>query len=882
MKSSYIKLQKFFKLEAERGYDNHAVLGGLDRILDFWVSEARTEGISEDLIQIISARLHDYPRLTPQSRSEVLDGLWRRVQRETGGSHAPEVEQTPETKPKNIEASQESEPPDEGEAGPAEDETEALTEETQEEISALVEVEKPQRRAPERQRPEGPPIALDAPVTVLPGVGRNHARTLSRLGLTTIRDMLFYFPRRYDDFSLMKPINRLIYGDQVTIIGTVQSFKLRPTKSRKSLVEAIVSDGSAAVRLNWFNQEHMIKRLREGAQVSVSGKVDQYLGRLVFNNPNLEFLEQQQLSANRIWPNYSIKTNISQKWLRKLMEDAILAWAPHVRDPLPEWILQQANLMDLAMALQQVHVPDSWEDLKAAQHRLAFDEIFYLQLGVLSQKRAWQQRQARVFTVEDGWLDAQTGRLPYTLTGAQRHALKDLRHDLAAGQPMNRLIQGDVGSGKTVVAALGISIVVQQGAQVALMAPTSILAEQHYKNLLKLLSEPVEAILQSAEANPASQTEGAQEPSWVEERGPQPDQPAPQPPPLQPEQIRLMLGATPEAEKQEIRDGLADGSIKVVVGTHALIEEPVSFKDLQLAIIDEQHRFGVEQRAALRSKGDNPHLLVMTATPIPRSLALTVYGDLDLTVMDEMPPGRKPVGTYVLLPLERERAFNLIRSQVELGRQAFVIYPLIEESENSEAKAAVEEFSFLQETVFPHFKVGLLHGRMRPEEKEEAMRRFRDGETQILASTTVIEVGVDVPNATVMLIEGANRFGLAQLHQLRGRVGRGADKSFCILIPDSADTAENERLQVMTETNDGFVLAERDLEQRGPGQFLGTRQSGFAELQMANLSDVRLIEKARMQAQALFDQYPELDQAELQPLLAEVQHFWSGGQGDIS
>jgi ATP-dependent DNA helicase RecG len=882
MKSSYIKLQKFFKLEAERGYDNHAVLGGLDRILDFWVSEARTEGISEDLIQIISARLHDYPRLTPQSRSEVLDGLWRRVQRETGGSHAPEVEQTPETKPKNIEASQESETPDEGETGPAEDETEALTEETQEEISALVEVEKPQRRAPERQRPEGPPIALDAPVTVLPGVGRNHARTLSRLGLTTIRDMLFYFPRRYDDFSLMKPINRLIYGDQVTIIGTVQSFKLRPTKSRKSLVEAIVSDGSAAVRLNWFNQEHMIKRLREGAQVSVSGKVDQYLGRLVFNNPNLEFLEQQQLSANRIWPNYSIKTNISQKWLRKLMEDAILAWAPHVRDPLPEWILQQANLMDLAMALQQVHVPDSWEDLKAAQHRLAFDEIFYLQLGVLSQKRAWQQRQARVFTVEDGWLDAQTGRLPYTLTGAQRHALKDLRHDLAAGQPMNRLIQGDVGSGKTVVAALGISIVVQQGAQVALMAPTSILAEQHYKNLLKLLSEPVEAILQSAEANPASQTEGAQEPSWVEERGPQPDQPAPQPPPLQPEQIRLMLGATPEAEKQEIRDGLADGSIKVVVGTHALIEEPVSFKDLQLAIIDEQHRFGVEQRAALRSKGDNPHLLVMTATPIPRSLALTVYGDLDLTVMDEMPPGRKPVGTYVLLPLERERAFNLIRSQVELGRQAFVIYPLIEESENSEAKAAVEEFSFLQETVFPHFKVGLLHGRMRPEEKEEAMRRFRDGETQILASTTVIEVGVDVPNATVMLIEGANRFGLAQLHQLRGRVGRGADKSFCILIPDSADTAENERLQVMTETNDGFVLAERDLEQRGPGQFLGTRQSGFAELQMANLSDVRLIEKARMQAQALFDQYPELDQAELQPLLAEVQHFWSGGQGDIS
>jgi ATP-dependent DNA helicase RecG len=873
MKSSFIKLQKFFKLEAERGYDNHAVLGGLDRILDFWTSDARTEGVPEELIQVISNRLHDYPRLTPQSRAEVLDGLWRRVQRETSGERAPEAEGNLEPAPTSMREDRETEVVDEGEA--AEPEGEA-----QEENTAPVETEKPRQQA--RSRPEGPPIVLDAPVTVLPGVGRNHARTLSRLDLHTIRDMLYYFPRRYDDYSLMKPINRLNYGDQVTVIGTIKSYKLRPTKGGKSLVEAIVSDGSAAVRLNWFNQPHMAKRLREGAQVSLSGKVDQYLGRLVFNNPNLEFLEQQQLSANRIWPSYPIKTNISQKWLRNLMEEAILAWTPHVLDPLPEWILQQANLMDLPAALQQVHVPDSWEDLKAAQHRLAFDEIFYLQLGVLSQKRAWQERQARAFGVEDEWLRAQIARLPYALTGAQNHAVKDLRSDLSSGRPMNRLIQGDVGSGKTVVAALGISIVVQHGAQVALMAPTSILAEQHYKNLVKLLSEPTQAVLQSADVYSTSQQEEAQEVAWTEDEKTAVGQQPPSPPPLQPEQVRLMLGATSEVEKQEIRDGLADGSIKVVVGTHALIEDPVSFADLQLAIIDEQHRFGVEQRAALRSKGDNPHLLVMTATPIPRSLALTVYGDLDLTVMDEMPPGRKPVGTYILLPRERERAYALIRGQVEQGRQAFIIYPLIEESENSEAKAAVEEYSLLQESVFPHFKVGLLHGRMRPEEKEGIMARFRDGEIQILVSTTVIEVGVDVPNATVMLIEGANRFGLAQLHQLRGRVGRGAEKSFCILIPDSADSAENERLQVMAETNDGFVLAEKDLEQRGPGQFLGTRQAGFAELQMANLSDVRLIEKARTQAQALFDQYPELDKPELQPLLAEVKHFWGEGQGDIS
>jgi ATP-dependent DNA helicase RecG len=880
MKSSYIKLQKFFKLESERGYDNHAVLGGLDRILDFWVSDARTEGVSEELIQIISARLHDYSRLTPQSRAEVLEGLWRRVQRETNEGQTPEGEQPTEPTP-SLEEKTDAAAAVEEESQAAGQEIEAAKpEKPDEEIAATPKTEKPRRR--QQPPPEGPPIVLDAPVTVLPGVGRNHARTLGRLGLNSIRDMLYYFPRRYDDYSRMKPINRLNYGDQVTVIGSVQNCKLRPTKSGKNLVEAIVSDGSAAIRVNWFNNPHLAKRLRAGVQVSLSGKVDQYLGRLVFNNPNLEFLEQQQLSANRIWPNYPSKTDISQKWLRRLMSDAILAWAPRVQDPLPDAVIRQANLLDLPSALQQVHIPDSWEDLKAAQHRLAFDEIFYLQLGVLQQKQAWQESQARVFSIDDEWLDERVSRLPYTLTGAQQRALKDLRHDLASGRPMNRLIQGDVGSGKTVVAALGIAIIAQQGAQAALMAPTSILAEQHYKNLLMLLCGQTQAVLQAVEPYSTTQQGELQETDWQEGEAQQPDKPTQQPPLLQPEQVRLMVGATSEAEKQEIRDGLADGSINLVVGTHALIEEPVIFKDLQLAIVDEQHRFGVEQRAALRSKGQNPHLLVMTATPIPRSLALTVYGDLDLTVMDEMPPGREPVSTYVLLPRERERAYSLIRSQVELGRQVFIIYPLIEESENSEAKAAVEEYRLLQESVFPHFTVGLLHGRLRPEEKEEVMTRFRDGAIQILVSTTVIEVGVDVPNATVMLIEGANRFGLAQLHQLRGRVGRGADKSFCILIPESADAAENERLQVMAETGDGFILAERDLEQRGPGEFLGTRQSGFAELKMATLSDVRLIEKARTQAQALFDQSPKLDKAELQPLLAEVRHFWGEGQGDIS
>jgi ATP-dependent DNA helicase RecG len=410
---------------------------------------------------------------------------------------------------------------------------------------------------------------------------------------------------------------------------------------------------------------------------------------------------------------------------------------------------------------------------------------------------------------------------------------------------MNRLLQGDVGSGKTVVAAMAAAIVVQAGSQAAIMSPTSILAEQHYRNFNRLLCGE-NGVLQEG-------------------------------------QIRLLVGDTPEAEKEAIRSGLADGSIKIVIGTHALIEDPVAFQDLEFVVIDEQHRFGVEQRAALRTKGSNPHLLVMTATPIPRSLALTLYGDLDLSVMDEMPAGRIPINTYVLRPQERERAFTLLRGQVQDGKQAFIIYPLVEESEKIDAKAAVDDYETLSKEVFPDLKLGLLHGRMRPDEKDETMIKFRDQAYDILVSTTVVEVGVDVPNATVMVIEGADRFGLAQLHQLRGRVGRGADQSYCLLIPTHEDKAENERLQAMSESNDGFLLAEKDLELRGPGEFLGTRQSGYASgLRMASITDVKLIEKARGEAQKVFDQDPELSQPEHILLAEAVERFWGEGKGDVS
>jgi ATP-dependent DNA helicase RecG len=610
------------------------------------------------------------------------------------------------------------------------------------------------------------------------------------------------------------------------------------------------------------------------------------------NNPEWEPLEQQQLNTNRIVPVYPLTANITQRWLRRLLYEVVSYWAPRFLDPLPENIRKDSRLMDLSTALLQVHFPDSWDLLNAARQRLAFDEILFLQLGVLRQKFAWQSRSARKFTADDSWLQGQVERLPYELTGAQQRTLQDLRSDLASGQPMNRLLQGDVGSGKTVMAALAIALVTQTGAQAAVMAPTSILAEQHYKTLLQLLCAEAHKLETPPEEEAALQPASAVDPGLSLDQVEPPDgetydsevlsenvvdlqHSPPAEPVLSKEQVRLLIGSTPEAEKAEIRSGLASGTIKLVVGTHALLEDPVGFADLQLAIIDEQHRFGVEQRAALRSKGENLHLLVMTATPIPRSLALTVYGDLDVTVLDEMPPGRQEIATYLLEPRERERAYQLVRHQVALGRQAFIIYPLVAESETSEAKAAVEEQARLQEQIFPDLRVGLLHGRLRPEEKDAVMEQFRSGEYHVLVSTSVVEVGVDIPNATLMIIEGANRFGLAQLHQFRGRVGRGADKSYCLLIPDASEAVENERLKVMVETNDGFILAEKDLQQRGPGQFLGTRQSGFNELRMASLTDVQLIEKARRVAQAINLEDPELASSEHQVLAQSLSRFWT-------
>lgn len=832
MQRSIEKLYKIFKLEAEFNYTNKAVVGGLTKLTDAWQGEARADGLPEDQIQSVVAILTDYEDLSIPDRAqglkrigEILDnpGIRHLTQPETA-TPAPankEPQTTPTDQPKQRQTtprakSRISTKKHAGMAAPAP-------------IEAVAE-------------------DLTSPTSTVHGIGEKQAQLLAKLGLQTVEDMVYYFPRRYDDYSELRLIKDLKYGEEVTVIAWVKSVSTFTSRNKnRKIIQAVVSDNTGSIQLMWFNQEYHLRVLRKDMFLSISGKVEQYMGRLVMYHPEYEQIEKQQLNTKRIVPVYALTARLSQRWLRRVMYSILNKWAPKIPEFMTEYILEDADLMDLSTALKEIHFPETQTNLKKARNRLAFDEIFLLQLGVLRQKYEWIQQTAHTYQVDDDWLNDRVSHLPFALTNAQMKGLSDIRADLVSGQPMNRLLQGDVGSGKTVIAALGIGIVVENGAQAAYMAPTSILAEQHYTNLKQLLANP--------------EDDGA---------------------PLAENQIRLLIGDTPQQAREEILAGLADGTIKLVIGTHALLEDPVVFDNLQIVIVDEQHRFGVAQRATLREKGENPHLLVMTATPIPRSLALTIYGDLDLTLMDEMPPGRQPVSTHIVYPTERERIYNMIRSQVENGYQAFIIYPLVEQGENEEVLAAVQEQKRLQAEVFPNLRVGLLHGRLRPDEKESIMHAFRAGQFDILVSTTVIEVGVDIPNATVMVIEGANRFGLAQLHQLRGRVGRGAEKSYCILIPQTSDAAENERLQAMESTTDGFILAEHDLRQRGPGEFLGTRQSGYAGLRLANLTDLHLIEKARRYAQQVFDNDPTLSAPEHQLMLNALDHFWPSQEGDLS
>ena len=681
------------------------------------------------------------------------------------------------------------------------------------------------------------PKALYADIQSIAGIGEKNSKLFYKLGINTVYNLLRYYPRRYQDYSNLKPINSINYGDELTIIGTIsQEIRTRPSKSGKlKISETLISDGTGSLRVIWFNKPFLSKQLYQGISIVLSGKIDVYQGRLVINNPEWELLDKEQLHTNRIVPLYPLTAGITQRQLRKIINRNLDFWIKRVNEYLPNEIISDEGLSPISEAIKQIHFPENEEKLLYAKKRFAFEEIFFLQLGVFLQKRDWIKESAVKYFLTDDWNTKIIKSLPYELTRAQQNAICEITTDLESGKPMNRLLQGDVGSGKTVVARFAIESIIQNDAQAAVLAPTSILAEQHFRTFSSMLTS-------SGSANP--------------------------------NEIALLTGSTSQKDRAEIFEGLSSGKIKLIIGTHALLEDPVVFANLQLAVIDEQHRFGVEQREQIRKKGKTPHLLVMTATPIPRSLALTIYGDLDVSLIDEMPIGRQTIDTLLIQPNDRESAYDMIRDQIAKGFQSFIIYPIIEGEDEKEYLAAVNEHERISKKIFHDLKVGLMHGRLKPSEKEKVMLAFRNREFDIMVSTTVIEVGLDIPNATIVLIEGANHFGLAQLHQIRGRVGRSSDKSYCLLIPDDENGMENERLMAMVKSNDGFELADFDLKQRGPGEFLGTRQSGFATLKFANITDLAMIEKCRTQAQKIIDNDPYLTKPEYQLLYHELQIHW--------
>ncbi len=803
-------LRKVLELECKKGYLDSAVIGGLDKFLRNWVPQAIGSLTTPRLSDRFS-KLHlgnpNYASLTKEQRKEwvksVLDCL----------------------------AEAENQRGEKGEA----------------------------KTAPMISQPSsgirGKKVAgsqsIDASITVIRGISSNLATKFNKLGVKTVRDLLYFFPHRHLDYSQRKSISELSEGKEETIVANVWQAQGIRLGGRRS-TESIVGDETGNVRVLWFNNPYLAKKLVTNTRLVISGRVGLFNGRYVFESPEWELAEERELvHAGRLVPLYPLTQGLHPRQVRKLMKEVIDQWAWQVKDFLPPELRGRCDLLELPRAISQAHYPEDEVLKDKARVRLAFDELFLLQLGVLSKKRNWQESQpGSPISTKAPLLEAFLKSLPFELTPAQDRVLKELLVDLEKQKPMCRLLQGDVGSGKTIVATTALLMAAANDYQGAFMAPTEILAEQHFSTLCQLLSRAGHL--------------DREEDYLCSYSGLLP----------RPLTIALLVGDITQGKKQELQQCILDGEIDIVIGTHALIQKEVEFHRLGLAVVDEQHRFGVTQRSALRQKGFSPHLLVMTATPIPRTLALTLYGDLDLSVIDQLPPGRQAVKTRWLKPGQRDSAYAFIRRQVASGRQAFIICPLVEESEAVQARAAIAEYERLSQEVFPDLRLGLLHGRMSATEKDDAMRRFRAGELNILVATPVVEVGIDVPNATVMLIESADRFGLSQLHQFRGRVGRGTEQSYCMLLAQNPSEVGRQRLDIIEKVQDGFALAEKDLELRGPGEFFGTRQSGLPDLRLAKLSDVALLELARSEAIRLFEKDPELAKPEHSLLVKELARVW--------
>ncbi len=781
------RFRKVIQTELEKGGQDRAVTGGLDRFLVNWRRAAAAENLLAGFPEVES-----YAALDPLGRT-----LW--------------LEQALEWANR---------------------------------VSALLRRPVPAPGTTARRtatRPVAPRLSPDDPVTKVPRVDRVTARRLAKLGVRTVRDLIYHFPFRYEDWSRVRKIAELRPHEQATVVGRLIAVQATRLGARgRPATEALVADDTGTLRVVWFNQPYLARTLKTGTTLVLSGRTEYFRGAKVFESPEYEVYDgaDELLHTGRIVPVYRLTEGLSPRVLRRAIKTALDACLDLLPDALPGWLRAEFDLVDLATALRQVHFPDDYAALHAARRRLAFEELFDIQIMVLSRRQyAEAGATAPRLRLDPDLKAAFIESLPFKLTAAQERAIDEVLADLGRDRPMNRLLQGDVGSGKTVVAATAMLAAVAGGCQAALMAPTEILAEQHFNTLVRLFSrlpegrQPRVGLLTASFAR-----------VWPVAQLPLPDaQPADGP-----------------VRRDELYGLLKAGKVDIIVGTHALIQETVNFARLGLVVVDEQHRFGVVQRGALRRKGENPHVLVMTATPIPRSLALTLYGDLDLSIIDELPPGRKPVRTKLVEPERRHRVYQFIRDQVGRGFQAFVICPLIEESEVLQVKAAEAEYERLRAEVFPDLRVGLLHGRMAAAEKERVMRAFRDGELDILVATPVVEVGIDIPKATVMLIEGAERFGLAQLHQLRGRVGRSDAESYCILLTENASAEAIERLRLVERSHNGLELAEADLRMRGPGEYFGTRQSGLPDLRVAQVSDLSLLELAREAARRLLARDPDL------------------------
>jgi len=802
-------LRKILELERQRGYSDGAVFGGLDRFIYNWSQGAVESAKSPKLL----AQFHKlfkagYAAMSKEQRAAwVIDVLQFLTDLEGKD---------------NVDAASIKPAPVKKKSAP-----------------------KPTPKITVGKAP------LEAPITIVKGISTALAGKFGKLNVKTVRDLLYFFPNRHIDYSKLKTISQLVAGEEQTIIANVwQAQETRPG-GRKS-TEAIVGDETGNMRVVWFNQPYLAKTLTTNARIILSGRVSVFKGRHVFQSPEWELAEgQDSVHTGRLVPVYPLTRGLHPRQVRRLMKEFVDKWAGQVNDFLPGDLRKRLGLVELPTAISQAHYPEDEENKDKARVRLAFDELFLLQLGVMKKKRDFQEtKPGTPLDIKDELLNRFLTSLPFTLTAAQTKVLEEIKSDLTKAMPMCRLLQGEVGSGKTVVATAALLLAAANRLQSAFMAPTEILAEQHFATICQLLGKLGKG---EGEGNVYS-FKGILE---------------------NPVTVALLIGDIKQAGKKQIQKQVQSGEIDIVIGTHALVQKGLEFAKLGLVVVDEQHRFGVEQRSALREKGFNPHMLVMTATPIPRTLALTLYGDLDLSVINELPPGRQIVKTKWLKPNQRESAYAFVRKQIGEGRQAFILCPLIEESEAIEAQAAVAEYERLSSEVFPDLRVGLLHGRLASAQKDMVMEEFRAGWLDILVSTPVIEVGIDIPNAAVMLIESADRFGLSQLHQFRGRVGRGKEQSYCMLLADNPSEVGQQRLDIIENTFDGFKLAEEDLKMRGPGEFFGTRQSGIPDLRMAKMSDVGILELARNEAIEMFKTDPDMAKSEHQALAKEMARVWT-------